>query len=482
MSFREDILTPSFTVICVSIAFLGACGEETLMVSDHTPVAIEDAPEPVTDPSSEELPLPAFTELTVREFLTTWLQARNNRDFDTYATLYATRFDGIDYSGDAPVRFVREQWLNAQETRFAASQNLDIIRDSYNLIPGGALVILKEKKKDSEDAQLYKRELLLIAEDGRLKIARERLLDERYPMNTGKKRRRHKLLKDFFFVLDNRYVVFDSSDMEKDGALYVNDTTALKRARKESLPKPYRKLLKRKFVVGYRDGSTAIMGITDTRAIAKYAVHNAIERYWKSKGLTEVQMGELLWEMASRAESVYLVGILKKTGKEALWAYPVSPRTPEVYETRKLDGAYVKNIRRRFEKYKVSKFVQQNFESFGLEGNWMTYESNVRAKLFKSPRGNRRYATVSFSAGKGCGGFYGYLQGFFHMQKGILYNMGLPPRTFQDSFIDARDVLQAIDIDHDGIPEFVAPHKLMYKVDDDWFVYELKIPRTDCPC
>jgi hypothetical protein len=482
LNLQRDILTPSFTVLCVSIAVFGACGEESVVLSDHTPSAIEVATEAVEEQTPEDLPLPAFTELTVREFLSTWLQARSNRDFDTYATLYATRFDGIDYSGDAPVRFVREQWLNAQEGHFSTPQNLEIARDRYSLIPGGALVILKEKRKDIDDPQTYQRELLLIAEDGRLKIARERLLDERFPLNTEKKRRRHKLLRDFFFVLDNRYVVFDSSDMEKDGALYVNDTTALKRARKEVLPKAYRKLLKRKFVVGYADGSTSITAITDTRAVAKYAVHNAIESYWKSKGLSEVQMGELLWELASGAGSIYLVGILKKTGKQALWAYPVAPRTPEIYESRKLDRAYVKNIRHRFEKYKTSKFIQQNFESFGLEGPWMSYESTSRARLFKSPRGNRRYATVSISAGKGCGGFYGYLQGFFHMQKGILYNMGLPPRGFQDSFIDDRDVIQAIDIDHDGIPEFVAPHKLMYKIDDDWYIYELKIPRTDWPC
>ena len=475
----------TIAVMCMSVTMMGGCGEDVSESVDTRERKVRTE-QPVELQTTDDLPLPAFTELSVQELLHRWIAARNNQQFDAYAALYATRFDGVDKRQSVPVRYVREQWLNRAEKRFDSPMKVALQEEVIHLMPGGANISLREKViKNGETAEV-RRHLLVVAEDGELRIASERIANAKIPANTGEKREKHKILNEFFFVLDNRYIVFSTTDMEKDGALYVDKTTALKRAHRNEVPRRFRRLLKRKFVVSYENGSTAVMKVTDTRAIAKYAVHAAIEAYWKEKGLSEVEMGELLWEMASRAGSVYLVGILKETRKGALWAYPVRPRTPEIYSRRKLDKAYIRNIKRRFRRYTESKILQSRFdaqaETYGLSGKWMDYESTVYGNLFRSQRGNKRFAAVSIYSGKGCGDFYGFMQGFFHMQKGIPYSFGSPSEFYQGAFIDDRRIIQAIDIDHDGIPEFVAKNKLMYKIDDDWFVYELKIPLTDCPC
>ncbi|MBN2529224.1 MAG: nuclear transport factor 2 family protein [Deltaproteobacteria bacterium] len=479
--FRTEVVSPTIAIIWLSMVVFAACGEETAdaPMKEATPSPVQKR---VKTTSVEDSPLPEFTDLSVHELLREWVNARNNQNFEAYSALYATRFDGVDMRGPVPVRFVREQWLGKEEKRFGRLRDVAISKTIIELIPGGADVSIREKMVAGEETVESQKQLLIVAEDGRLKIARERILEPDAVMDTGFKRPDHKLLDEFFFVLDNRYVVFSTTEMNKDGALFVNDTTALKRARRNVVPRKFRQLLKRKFVVGYQNGTTSVMGITDTRAIAKYAVHGAIENYWKKQGLSEVEMGELLWELASDAGSVYLVGILKETKRGALWAHPVRPRVPEIYKARNLDKSYIKNIMRRFRKRRESKKLQALYESFGLSGIWMDYEPMVCGKMFKSPRGNRRFAAVSISSGKGCGGFYGYMQGLFHMQRGTLYDMGSPAFFFQDPFIDNRDVIQTIDIDHDGVPEFIGKNKLMYKVDEDWFVYEIKIPQSDCPC
>ncbi|MBN2717342.1 MAG: nuclear transport factor 2 family protein [Deltaproteobacteria bacterium] len=480
---HTDLWRPAtIAVMCMSATLLGGCGEDTTEGNEQDTGQNRVMEESPRNESDEDAPLPEFTELSVQELLHRWIDAQNKLNFDAYAALYTTRFDGIDESGDVTVRYVREQWLNRAEMLFKKSAQLTVDETSIHLFVGGAEISLVEHMSFADTTHAGRRQLLIVAEDGRLKIAREKLLPTTPLPDTGEKNEKHKILEEFFFVLDNRYVVFSTTDMENDGALYVNRTTALKRARKEVVPRKFRRLLRRKFIVSYEDGSTEIMKLTDTRAIARYAVHAAIESYWKKQGLSEVEMGELLWEMASRAGSVYLVGILKETKRGALWAHPVRPRTPEIYGSRKLDGAYIKNIKRRFRRRLESKTLQSLFERTNGTGNWMDYEPASYGRLFKSPRGNRKFAAVSISAGKGCGDFYGSLNGFFHIQKGVPYDFGMPSNFFQDAFIDDRRVIQTIDIDHDGIPEFVGKNKLMYKIDDDWFVYELKSPLTDCPC
>lgn len=472
------------TAAVISVCCLGGCTNSSpFEIPEPKEVASATDKLNVVEPSNPGLK--SITELSVREFMNSWKKAQNEQDFDGYETMYATRFDGVDQSNITTFHYVREQWLSKKETQFQHPFSIAVEDEKIHLLPGMATIHFTERVTDNTSThkkiQHLPKTLVLVAEDGAIKIVREAVLANESKSSTATKKK-HKILKEFFLILDNRYVVFSSADIGKKGALYVDDTTAIKPVRKENVSRKIRQMIRRKFVVGYGDGSTEIMKVTSTRAVARYAVHFGAAAHWRDNGFTEVQMGEALWDMAIQSQSVYLTGVLQKAKKGALWAYPVRPRTPEVYNAQNLDRAKVRNIKKRLRRRDEYKLLQHAFTEAGHNKKWIDYESSVFARVFKSPKGNRRFAAATITAGRGCGDFFGAMQGFYHIKKGVLYDLGYPNTFFQDHFIDNRNVLSAIDIDHDGIPEFVGKNKLMYKIDDDWFVYEIKIPQVDCPC
>ncbi|MBN2340974.1 MAG: hypothetical protein JXX29_07065 [Deltaproteobacteria bacterium] len=478
---------PTLTAAVFSLFALHACNDDMPAepVTSSPAVARKHLEDTSTSRSSvgDQFLNKDITELTSLEFLRQWELVQQNNDFPGYESLYATRFDGIEKKNDVTFRFVRDQWLHRQETTFQSLRNVRTENVSVQVLPGISTIQMTYKATVNDQQLTQDKTIVLVTEDNTIRIATESTSQKSsHQANNEKQKQQQKLLKDFYLVLDDRYIVFSQSSLDKKGALFVNESTAIKPVRKEEMKKQFRRLIKKKFIVGFEDGSTEILRVTSARAIARYQLHSGARSYWVDKGYTEVEMGEALWEMADQSDSVYLTGMLKSSRKGALWATPMKSRPPEVYLSQKLNRSEIANIRKRMRRRKDYKILQQAFSDAGHSKQWTSYEPQATARMYKSPKGNRRFASATISAGKGCGDFFGSLLGFYHVQKGVLFDLGYPTDFFQDPFIDNRDAIQAIDIDHDGIPEFLGHNKLMYKIDDDWFVYEIRIPKADCPC
>lgn len=469
-----------FSFLFCTLLLVGSCGTPADIHPDTDATATTTHVEPINVEDANRSPKKTLTAQSAKRLLHQWQEAQNKNNYHLYESLYATRFHALQHKPYNTYRFVRDQWLVQKESLFSKDIHLTLEDIILSLLPGIAIVTFKEILHLDGSIRTQPKKMTFVEEDGQLQIATE-VSYESLPKEKNR-HRKEKYIKDLFLILDDRYVVFKQTDIDPKGALYVNDSTAIKPARREQFSKQIRRLMKRKFVIGFADGSTEIVKMRATRAIAKYKVHFGASKYWKQHGYTEVERGEAIWKMANQAGSVYLTGMLESRKKGALWAFPKKPRLPKVYSKTKLKGNQLKNIKKRLRRRETYKTLQQHFVQTNHLGRWIDFEPSIQGNIFTGRGGAGKFAAATFTAGKGCGDFFGAIQGFYHIQKGVLYDLGFSNDFFQDPFIDSREIVAAIDVDHDGIPEFVGQNKFFYRIDDNWYVYEIYVPTGDSPC
>jgi len=235
-------------------------------------------------------------------------------------------------------------------------------------------------------------------------------------------------------------------------------------------------------VIGFSDGSTKKVGINGFRTVARYVLHYAMPRLWRQEGYSEIQMGEELFELACRENSVYLMGTIDPQDKKVLWAQVYKGTDPEVFENRKAGPKIKKEMLSRLESISDYSAIQNSFRSRRLKGRWYGYESEIFGRVFKKSNGRKKLSAIYVKSGHGCGDFYDSMLGFFIFKKDTALCIGRPTDFFLDSFVDDQRPYVALDIDRDAFPEFAGYRKLMYKKNKRWKVYELEIPYDDCPC
>src|SRR5690606_14694528 len=96
--------------------------------SADRPVAREEVAEPVATPVEPPAASPPrrVEPAAVQALIDTWLSAQNAQDFDTYASLYAGRFEGVRRSGARTVRLDRAGWIADRERMFKKRMSVEL--------------------------------------------------------------------------------------------------------------------------------------------------------------------------------------------------------------------------------------------------------------------------------------------------------------------------------------------------------------------
>jgi hypothetical protein len=122
--------------------------------------------------------------------------------------------------------------------------------------------------------------------------------------------------------------------------------------------------------------------------------------------------------------------------------------------------------------------VRKMFRREGGKGAWELYEC-MKPKVSSFTFGGRNYVAVSGESGPGCGGFYGSFWALFGSTPDGKLQLLTDPNDPGDLFHPTS----VMDFDGDGVPEFLAPGRLvrqvgaMYRPTD-----EAVFPSFDCPC
>lgn len=117
-----------------------------------------------------------ITETDVKAFLVSWLTAQNTGSYSNYASMYAAKFQGVKRSGDHTSRFNHDTWLKDRKRMFKNKMNVTAANIRIQTMEASVIVQFEQNwesngYKDKGDKQLY-----LVLEKNRLKIAREEML------------------------------------------------------------------------------------------------------------------------------------------------------------------------------------------------------------------------------------------------------------------------------------------------------------------
>lgn len=143
---------------------------------------------PVKPAPVQEITAPVIAEQEVDSLLNRWRDAQNRGDFAAYEQLYASKFYGVKRVGTRAQRFDRAGWLGDRERMFKAPMVVEVREPKIHAAEGSVTVVFTQRWSSGAFEDLGQKRLLILLENGQLRIAQEEMLDSRPLPFSGKMR------------------------------------------------------------------------------------------------------------------------------------------------------------------------------------------------------------------------------------------------------------------------------------------------------
>jgi hypothetical protein len=127
-----------------------------------------------------------ISEADVKSFLEKWVAVQNRGSFADYADLYAGRFLGIKRSGERTYRYNREKWLKDRKRMFRDPMTVSADAIRIRTSETSAVIRFDQTWENARFKDRGGKQLFLILEDNRLRIAREEMLDSKLLLGNGR--------------------------------------------------------------------------------------------------------------------------------------------------------------------------------------------------------------------------------------------------------------------------------------------------------
>ncbi len=450
------------------------------------------------------LATPALAKSTLDEgavdgLVTAWLQAQNNGDFDAYASLYAGKFYGVRRTGAVTRKFDHDGWLKDRKRMFRNPMSVQTDGVSVRLSAGSDVVNFSQTWASGTYKDTGDKQLVVVVEKGHPKIAREEMLASRI-VATGEAASSGPIDPDLFsFVIDakgpaavvqrgKRYAC-----KEKSLILADRGVTAICTPPASELTDDERALVGKHLRVFGRDGNSVPATVSGLRVVVGYEPHFGTIQMWNGEmgdeKRSDLEVARDAWSQANDDDfflvaelALDLYGVI-----QAQWAQSADTEPPDSLGTPiEAQGQIRVAALRAFGKLKGYRENQAAFreEVGGARGaRWDTYEGAVpKVRLFQPTRAGKQFVAVSATAGAGCGDFYGEFWAIWEIQGSLdrpklrlLTDPANPGKFFVPT--------SAVDLDGDGIPEFlnrdvlVRPQKDVHRPTED-----VGVNSYDCPC
>jgi hypothetical protein len=438
-AIRRSILNPLCTSIAVAITLgIVACERPELSPREkaHAPVA-PAAVKPAAQKQPVTVSAAPIHEPDVTALLHRWIAAQNAGDFETYSTLYATRFDGIKRVGQRVHRFDRTSWLRDRKRMFAKSaMHVEALNPEMSVFPRLARVTFEQHWASDSFSDRGEKALIIVRENGALRIEREEMLSSNVsadsePIEVD--------LRDFMQVERTRrdYVILAANADVAWGhgvpVLDSNEAQGLNAARiavkREALPDR----LKQQSAATALDLFGASGAVCHARSdelflLRRFLVNETgAEFHDESIGTDKPSAREIaqaVWD-AGAERTLLVAEVVDVDGdcKSALWARASERASPTVFVASDADSALATRVTEQARKLRGYKklqsafilFVKENYEDAkDAPQRWeQEYDPKPSIKVWRN--GERMFVSYDLNVG-GCGDYLGAVWGLFELR------------------------------------------------------------------
>jgi hypothetical protein len=476
-------LAPLALVIATSIA----CGDAGAPASGSSKPAASGATAAPSGSAAAEPAIVTLDDAAVKKLVDEWLAAQNKGDFAGYQKLYAQKLEGIKRAGEKTWRFDKKGFLADRERMFKKPMTVEAKDVTVHASAVSAVVDFKQRFKQDKFEDEGPKRLVVVKEDGGLRIAREEMLHSVLASGGAAAAR------PFRFVLTvegKPYVVIQQGD-----ASWASGAAALPMTRRDKHPdflavRPAGKAPAsaqawkgRALDLYEASGRKCEATVKDLALIGGGTPHFGEVQAWDGAPENGKPTMPVL-SPARRAEHVfgmgkpYLVASIDLPA-DCKPAFALEPKTPKLFKPIDLaaDDAGARAAREAFKKLGAYQDAQKSFVTdFQGKGDWA---KSIELQGFED--GSRRFIAVRARELTGCADFAANVSALFEVTTGskvvlVAEGIGKPSAVFDSDGDGKIELLATVDGD-DGVG--------MYRVVSGGEIVAtefLDFPYNDCPC
>lgn len=494
-SARVHCLRVSLRTVLVVLSFHGllACSRGPSASSEPSGAggpSSAPAHSPVQTPASSPVQT-ALSEPAAKALLEAWAAAQNRGDYAAYEALYAPRFTGVKRSGPRTTALGRRAWMEDRAKMFQRPMQVGVQAPQIAVTASLARVRFEQTWSSGTYRDSGPKELLLVADAGALRIAREEMLasniERDAPPRSALKLR---MVASGFLVLDEdaqedwgrgprRRSAGDPPVLE---VVQDVDLERLPPTAKAWLGAPVQAVDAAGAVCATKVSALALRG----HVIPHFSF--ARDDEGNDAGWPEAKLVEEGWALSAQGGRA-LVGVLDPPCPGSLWALRAGDPLPRVYSPKPPEGALRDAALKAFQRLPEYALIQRRYaeEQPGARGPWHLDPTRhqLELRVFERQAGSR-VVLVSATAGEGCSSFTGVLTALFDVRPGA------PPRLEHPAAIEAAlvDPVSAFDLDGDGQLEILNVQAgisrfrhLIYRQGAGLVAPQLlRLPDLECPC
>jgi len=442
------------------------------------------------DPTPPEVP--PLAESKVRDLLTLWAQTQNAGDFEGYQALFAKRFEGVKRIGTRTASFNRDSWLKDRKAMFAGSFTVKANDVKVVTTPTSAVVQFEQVWTSARFQDRGPKRLVVVSETGSLKIAREEMLHSNL---AGTKTPALPAPEEFAFVQESLLMLGEFKGLQ--GVIghptFVNRESAERALNAALLPKEHRRLIGQEYMLYGKNGKTCSATVESLVVSVQVQPHFGQYNHWEGRHgnpkATPEQIALDLWRL-SEMGGRFLAGKLKTDSvcEDALFARAKTQPKRDLWKSRKATETESKALDTAIRSHTSYLQEQALFASERKTNNRWEDDERSRFRVFEDGKGTQFVSAFLSNGLGGCGaGFDGHLW-LLLKRKGDSYVVVSGERDSHapsnwPSFIRPLQAVQAIDLDDDGVPEFIGEHDLIRNSREGFrSVLHLSPSYFDCPC
>lgn len=418
-----------------------------------------------------------------KTLLDQWVETQNKADFEGYKALYAENLSGLKRVGSRTYRMNRTQWLADREKLFTLAVSVTIKEPKITVMGHTAAINFEQTWKSPHFSDVGQKRLVLVQEGNGLLITGEEMLtsevDKAASQSPGVasvsalKRAGGRL----FAVLDRG----EFSNIVTGPAQFLDWTASLRAVSEELTPEKAKAVHTGSFTLLSPSGTSCETTVKGVHVLANVFPHFGELQRWRGElgepAAEREKIAADLWRMAGDAGR-FLVAELENKAEcnTAIFGRPTTSTAPAPLTSKEADSGTAAVALAAFRKLPAYQAIQAQFIKEGKRGTWENYaDAKPRVTLFQNADG--AYVAVSAAAGEGCADFYGETWAIWQLgdKLRLLTDPTYPGELFTPTL--------AVDVNSDGIPEFMSDSRLFGTVGNVLRAFlDMRSPDYDCHC
>lgn len=416
-----------------------------------------------------ESPGSTIREAAAREVLGEWLRSQNEGDFEAYSELFASRFEGVKRAGAREYKFARAGWLENRRRMFQRPMTVAASDVRVRAVRSMAILRFTQRWSSATFEDVGEKELVVVSEDGQLRIAREEMLASELVQAN--------LANDLFMLgLEHSglYAVL-AIDVDEEGGgspVLMPRTSEIFGAWRTSEASGVEGREVRAFKA---DGTSCDGTLGPPRLLRRVVPHFGVVQGWDGEhgtpAASDDAIGRDVWEMAAERT----LRVAEVVGcSEGVWVAGRDAQ-PQIYRVQADGGQRVQGAFRGLPEWATRQ--QEWSEAYDGEGPWDASGGAPPTEYQLWKHGEAGLVAVEGRGGSGCANFYGRLSAIFDVSEGTVFRG-------EEVVEEELDFVSVVDIEADGIPEVVVQDGLLRRNASGQYarVIDVTPPFLDCGC